>query len=89
MGGSLQAGKMPLLMNEEYFIDEVVELSWNGANPGYHGGLFVGATGQVDIGVPVALEPTAPVVFLGLSASYLLAFDLSVTPVIGIRQRVR
>ena len=27
----------PLLMNEEYFNDEVVVEAWDGANPGYHG----------------------------------------------------
>lgn len=87
--GTVQVVSMPLLMDEDYYGQEVVEESWGGQDPGWHDGLYYGAKAQVDIGLPVALESTAPIVFLGTSVAWTTRLGLSYAPVLGIRQPIR
>ena len=89
VSGAAQITTMPLLMDEQYFNEEVVEDAWGGQNPGYHGIPRPSGKVQVDLGLPISEERGAPVVFLGASASYAVNLDLSSAVVIGLRQRAR
>lgn len=81
---SVTVGSAPLLMDEQYFNEEVVSDAWGGSNPGIvGGGLVIRAAARAELGVP--LSETTALFVAGEGAFHVGGLGLAWSPVLGVR----